>query len=204
MSHDELIASASNFRSDMTSEEAYELLERNARGEPMRFVEIPKDSPLRPPIYKYRAVFPHPLPYNHQTESRMENEIAMRRIQHLVARNRCWHAVTLNKPWCVEELFLTGFPIDARNPSGMTPLHLACHLGYGLCVEILVNAGADLEAQTLAGVTPLESAIAAGREDVEAFLRSKGARLGTEKWSMGRRSVIDTCSLLAASSRGML
>ncbi|KAJ8610868.1 hypothetical protein CTAYLR_009129 [Chrysophaeum taylorii] len=193
MNHEELVADAAQFRGDMTSEQAYELLERNARGEPMRFVEIPKDSPLRPSIYRYRVVYPHPLPFDHE-ESRLENDVVMRRIQHLLPRDRCWHAVISNKPWCVEELYLTGFPIDAANESGMTPMHLASHLGYKACVEILVNAGAYINAQTLAGVTPLESARAAGHADIEDMLRANGAVVQKRRYLMDRRTILDVAA----------
>lgn len=186
--HEQLVSDAVNlFNEVATSEDvSFRLLERNARGEPMRFVDIPKKSSLRPSTYKYRAEYPHPIPWNHPTLSLEENEIALRRIQHLAPKRRCWCAVTMNMPWCVEELFLTGFPLDEPDEGGTTPLHLAAHLGHAECVQILVNAGANLDALTLAGVTPLDSAIASGRDEIASFLREKGARPAIQRERKGR------------------
>lgn len=197
--HDVLMADVANSRTNLTQKQTFQLLERKARGEPMRFVEIPMDSPLRPALHQYRALYPHPLPFDHPTEARIENDVAMRRIQHLCPNERCWFAVVLNKPWCVEELFLSGFPIDAPNQSGMTPLHLAAHLGHLACVEVLAEAGANLNARTPAEVTPLESAIAAGHHSIVVLLQSKGASVRKKRQLSGHRTVVDTCSLLIES-----
>ena len=62
MTHDELIDDAAQFRGDMTDDERYKLMERVARNEPMRFVEIPANSKLRRPTHSYRMLYPHPLP----------------------------------------------------------------------------------------------------------------------------------------------
>lgn len=200
--YDVIVADEANLRANLTRKQTFQLLERSARGEPMRFVEIPADSPLRPALHQYRALYPHPLPHNHPTVTRIENDLAMRRIQHLCAKERCWFAVVLNKPWCLEELFLTGYSIDETGQNGMTPLHLAAHLGYLACVKVLVEAGANVNAKTVSGGTPLESAIAAGHKSVAVLLQSKGASVGKQKQLCGHRTIVDTCSLLLESHRG--
>ena len=60
MTHDELIDDAAQFRGDMDEDERYALMERCARGEPMRFVEVPENSLLRRPLLNYRCLYPHP------------------------------------------------------------------------------------------------------------------------------------------------
>ena len=201
---DDVVNGAAQFKSEMTSDEAYELCAKAVRGEPMRSVEIPKDSQLRPSLFHYRAMFPHPLPHNHPTESRYENDRAMRKIQHLKASQRMWYAVASNRPWCVEELFMSGFPVNAPNPSGITPLHLACHLGHATCVEILLNIGVDpTKSTSLAGVDPVESALAAGHRTVVNLLQSRGFLNSSsiDNNSRGYRSIIDAASSLRTSSK---
>ena len=55
MTHDELIDDAAQFRGDMDEDERYALMERCARGEPMRFVEVPENSLLRRPLLPLAA-----------------------------------------------------------------------------------------------------------------------------------------------------
>ena len=109
MTHDELIDDAAQFRGDMDEDERYALMERCARGEPMRFVEVPENSLLRRPLLNYRCLYPHPLPIDSGKGrggdlkiTKLDNDLAMRDLNHLKANDRAWRAVTKNKPWCLE------------------------------------------------------------------------------------------------------
>ena len=191
MTHEDLIDEAAQFKGDMTVEERYGLLERVARNEPMRFIEIPSDSPMRRPTFNYRMLYPHPLPVDSVAESRLENDVAMREINHLRADARAWRAVTRNRPWCLEELYLTGFDINTPNDDGLTPFHLACHFGYLACVHVFLNAGADIDAENTAGVTPLQSALASGHAHIAALLREANATKWRKIALSGHRTILD-------------
>jgi len=140
-------------------------------------------------------MFPHPLPVGFSGARKLDNDVCMREISHLPADKRCWRAVTSNMPWCLEELYLTGFSVSAPNEDGLTPLHLACHFGFGACVEVLLNAGApagvDVNASTTAGVTPLASAEAAGHVTILAALRARGAVKRLRQRPRVHRTVVD-------------
>ena len=170
---EEVVDAAAQFKSSLSAEDAFDLCARCARGEAMRSVTIAKDSPLRPALFQYRPMYPHPLL---EAAARFENDCAMRKIQHLRAGRRAWTAVIDDRPWCLEELYLCGFPLNEPDAAGLTPLHLACHLGFFRCVEILLNTGLDPDASRTLGanITPLESALAAGHQDIVDLLRGRG------------------------------
>lgn len=191
MTHEDLIDEAAQFKGNMTEAERYGLLERVARNEPMRFIEIAQDSPMRRPTFNYRMIYPHPLPVDSVTESRLENDVAMREINHLRADARAWRAVTRNRPWCLEELYLTGFDINVPNDDGLTPFHLACHFGYVACVRVFLNSGAAVDAENTAGVTPLQSALASGHAHVAALLREAHATKRRTTSLTGYRTILD-------------
>ena len=114
MTHDELIDDAANSAATWSEDERHALMERCARGEPMRFVEVPENSLLRRPLLNYRCLYPHPLPIDSGKGrggdlkiTKLDNDLAMRDLNHLKANDRAWRAVTKNKPWCLEELYLT-------------------------------------------------------------------------------------------------
>lgn len=201
MGHQELIDDAAQFRGDMDERERYALMERVARAEPMRFIEIPLDSKLRRPTYNYRMIYPHPLPVDSVVESRLENDVAMREINHLRADQRAWRAVTKNRPWCLEELYLTGFEINRANADGLTPFHLACHFGYRECALVFLGAGVDVNLENAAGVTPLQSALAAGHADIAALLVDAGAVKRNVKKLSGHRTILDVAADRVDASR---
>lgn len=194
MTHEDLIDEAAQFKSNMTEGERYSLMERVARNEPMRFIEIGMDSPMRRPTYNYRMIYPHPLPVDSVVESRLENDVAMREINHLRADQRAWRAVTKNRPWCLEELYLTGFDINKPNADGLTPLHLACHFGYAKCVQVFLGAGADVNAENTAGVTPLASATAAGHQGIIMMLKEASAIKRKTNQLAGHRTILDVAT----------
>ena len=67
-----------------------------------------------------------------------------------------------------------GYPVDCRNNSKQTPLHLACSKGHLGVVRMLVfEHKADLDAQNNSGNTPLHIAALSGREKVVNMLITK-------------------------------
>ena len=198
MTHDELIDDAAQFRGDMDEDERYALMERCARGEPMRFVEVPENSLLRRPLLNYRCLYPHPLPIDSGKGrggdlkiTKLDNDLAMRDLNHLKANDRAWRAVTKNKPWCLEELYLTGYEINWPNDDNNTPFHLAAHFGYIECVRVFIHAGCDVNVETTSGVTPTYNALAAGHVDVAALLQEHGGLKRVTPKLHGVRTIVD-------------
>ena len=198
MTHDELIDDAAQFRGDMDEDERYALMERCARGEPMRFVEVPENSLLRRPLLNYRCLYPHPLPIDSGKGrggdlkiTKLDNDLAMRDLNHLKANDRAWRAVTKNKPWCLEELYLTGYEINWPNDDNNTPFHLAAHFGYIECVRVFIHAGCDVNVETTSGVTPTYNALAAGHTDVAALLQEHGGLKRVTPKLHGVRTIVD-------------
>ncbi len=71
------------------------------------------------------------------------------------------------------------------NPDGnhahSTPLHQAALAGHGAVVRLLAERGASLDVQdTIYQATPLDWAIYNGRPEMEAYLRSRGAKTAEE------------------------
>lgn len=190
MTHDELIDDAAQFRGDMDDSERYALMERCARNEPMRFVTIPSNSFLRRPLMNYRCLYPHPLTMESKV-SKLENDVAMRDLNHLKANKRAWRAVTKNKPWCLEELYLTGYELNWPNDDNNTPFHLAAHFGHIECVRVFLHAGCDVNAETTSGVTPTYNALAAGHADVAALLQEHGGLKRITPKLSGVRTILD-------------
>ncbi|MBM3311530.1 MAG: MBL fold metallo-hydrolase [Candidatus Aminicenantes bacterium] len=65
--------------------------------------------------------------------------------------------------------------VKARNPSGLTPLHMAALYGQRAAAEYLVEKGADLGAVARHSGTPLDVAAESGQEEFVAWLQPKGA-----------------------------
>ena len=103
------------------------MLHRIARRDPMRTVKVPIESEFRPKLFSYQQLYPHPLSVGN---GRFENDAAMRRLALLPAALRCRTAAIEGKPWCIEELFMCGFPCDVRDEQGHSPLHLAASRGH--------------------------------------------------------------------------
>ncbi len=66
--------------------------------------------------------------------------------------------------------------VNARTPSGLTPLHLAAVYGERRTAEVLVLGGADANAVARHSGTPLDIAYEAERPDFVRWLESKGGR----------------------------
>ena len=63
----------------------------------------------------------------------------------------------------------------AVDADGWTPLHLAAHYGHADVVETLIANNADVNLRSDDGRTALALAEQAGKADVAALLRSRGA-----------------------------
>jgi len=62
----------------------------------------------------------------------------------------------------VKQAIADGADVNAKNTSGMTPLHRAGWYGHNEIVELLIAKGADVNAKAENGDTPLDHA---GRQD---------------------------------------
>ena len=59
-----------------------------------------------------------------------------------------------------EDTSAAGVDVNARNPGGFTPLHLAArYAADATLIWILVDAGADVNAKSESGATPLRAAV---------------------------------------------
>jgi len=65
-----------------------------------------------------------------------------------------------------------GADINAKTPSGWTPLHYAARRGHYKVVELLLAKGADVNAETKDGRTALDCARVAGRSVVVRLLKA--------------------------------
>ncbi|HKT26769.1 ankyrin repeat domain-containing protein [Dyella sp.] len=75
----------------------------------------------------------------------------------------------------VRRLLELGFPVDARDAQGATPLLHACGAGHRDVAAALIDAGADIAASASNGMTPLAAAVAARRDALVALLLERGA-----------------------------
>lgn len=85
-----------------------------------------------------------------------------------------WGAAFFGDARAVEGLLDRGVPVDAPNPEGDTPLHVAAFVGDVDVATLLLDRGADPDARTPQG-TPLEYAVYVGSADVADLLVERGA-----------------------------
>jgi ankyrin repeat protein len=62
--------------------------------------------------------------------------------------------------------------IEARDEFGMTPLHVACSLGYLKIASMLLDQGASLKAKDHGGITPVIIAYLNEHHHIVDFIRS--------------------------------
>lgn len=89
------------------------------------------------------------------------------------------------RPEVIAQLLEAGVDPDGYNPVGLhshsTPLHQAVASGNLEAVRLLVEAGASLDRRDILWQgTPLDWAVDEGRREIEAYLRSAGARTAAE------------------------
>ncbi|KAH0536976.1 hypothetical protein FGG08_006204 [Glutinoglossum americanum] len=75
-------------------------------------------------------------------------------------------------------LLASGWPVDARDGSGMTPLQLAFYRGHAPVVELLADRGANMDLATIGSVA-LKWAEAANRKDLIRILQQHKANSET-------------------------
>ena len=74
------------------------------------------------------------------------------------------------------QLVEAGSEVDAKNLSGVTPLHKATNNGHLALIFRLSKLGADLNCVDMLGNTPLHYASKLGSEGIVKFLLENGAR----------------------------
>ena len=65
--------------------------------------------------------------------------------------------------------------VNARQWSGLTPLHIAAYFGHKEAASLLLSAGARIDATDKEGLTPLHCASVSGHKQMAAFLIDNGA-----------------------------
>lgn len=75
---------------------------------------------------------------------------------------------------------------SARNPGGLTPLHMAARFGQRAVAEYLLSKGADVNAVARHSGTPLDLAAESGQESFVGWLQSRGARFTPVRFDVAR------------------
>jgi len=75
----------------------------------------------------------------------------------------------------IERHILYGVDLDATDPDGRRPLHVAAETGRWAVAEILLKSGADMDGTDRQGRTPVTVALLAGRTQVAVQLIKRGA-----------------------------
>jgi hypothetical protein len=77
----------------------------------------------------------------------------------------------------VRQMLQQGAEVDARDEQGRTPAHWCAFKGHLSTIKALTDAGADLNARDNEGRTVLKMAVIGKKDDVEAYLRGRGAEV---------------------------
>ena len=86
----------------------------------------------------------------------------------------------------VELLIAEGADVNAKNKHGGTPLHEAAASGHKEIVELLIAEGADVNAKDVNGYTPLDWAIFNKDTETADLLRKHGGKTGEELKAEGK------------------
>lgn len=84
-------------------------------------------------------------------------------------------AASLGDVSTIKRMLAKGVPVDARDPSGWTPLMVAASSAKVPAVRALLEAGANVNASSSAGETPLMAAALTGDREIVQLLLQRGA-----------------------------
>jgi len=87
----------------------------------------------------------------------------------------------INKKKILNSILAQGTDVEARDPVGRTPLHIAVYANAKECAGLLLNAGARISSRLSDGRTPLHLAAQYGREDFINLLIEHGKNLPATK-----------------------
>jgi len=82
----------------------------------------------------------------------------------------------------VKQAIADGADVNAKNTSGMTPLHWAANRGHEEVAELLISKGADVNAKDIGGYTPLDYT----EGETAALLRKHGGKTEEELKAEGK------------------
>ncbi|CAM9904695.1 unnamed protein product, partial [Choristocarpus tenellus] len=115
-----------------------------ARGDCLSQLENDLKLVRDPQLYlKWTPIFPHPLPIGYEL---FDNERELQQLSVLPPEKRIMAAAAKKKAWCVEELFAQGHPVNTKDGTGFTALHLAATNNDAVMVKVLLNMKADANA----------------------------------------------------------
>jgi ankyrin repeat protein len=105
---------------------------------------------------------------------------------------RLYRAIRANSFQNVEQAITDGVDVNRRFNSNLTPLMVACGLGFSGVVQQLLDAGADIYAVDSAlGASPLHKAAQSGVVDVAALLLNRGAFINLPSAATGHTPLMD-------------
>ncbi len=94
-----------------------------------------------------------------------------------------WCALQCQNVRAARLLLDSGVQVNARDPSGWTPLHLAAMSGRNDLVSILLDNGAEVNArEEQEQKTPLHLAAARENKDLTSLLLDNGAEVSSKDW----------------------
>ena len=89
--------------------------------------------------------------------------------------NKLLEALNKNDETLAVELINNGENVMQRDPTGVTPLHLASKLGMVKATKLLLEKGAEVDALNMDGVSPLHLTAAREKPETFAILLAHGA-----------------------------
>lgn len=110
----------------------------------------------------------HGLPVTGKLDERTQAELL---VKNPPSQESFIEAIKKNDIIIVKALIDAGADINARNRTGLTPLHVAALTGQKAAVELLIDKGANINAKNENGVTPLQMAALQGHQSIVTLLK---------------------------------